>query len=86
LQGCNADAIKIAMVEMMNEFRLTLDPEDVPVIILQVHDELVLYCKTEIASYVSDICKKWMIYGGRKATLDKVAISVSGGYFSHWQK
>ena len=86
LQGCNADAIKIAMVEMMNEFRLSLPADEVPVIILQVHDELVLYCKTEIAPFVADTCKKWMVYGGRKATLDKVAISCSGGIFERWSK
>ena len=86
LQGCNADAIKIAITGMMNEFRLNMEPEDVPVIILQVHDELVLYCRDEFTTYVSDICKKWMIYGGRKATMEKVDISVSGGFSGVWQK
>lgn len=79
LQGCNADAIKIAITGMMNEFRLNMEPENVPIIILQVHDELVLYCKDEFATYVADICKKWMIEGGQKSTLGKVHIAVSGG-------
>lgn len=86
LQGCNADAIKIAIVEMMNEFRATLDSNDVPIIILQIHDELVLYCKTELAPYVSETCKKWMLYGGEKATMGRVCLNVSGGYFDYWQK
>ncbi len=59
IQGTNADIIKLAMIALQKELDKTYSREDAR-ITLQVHDELVLECKEEIAEEVAALAKQQM--------------------------
>jgi len=71
IQGGVADMIKVGMVDIWNELRASgwLDPSrDIwdAVIQGQVHDEVFIECKTEIAEQVSALVQEKMVNVGRK--------------------
>lgn len=60
IQGTNADIIKLAMVALDTALREKYSPDEAR-ITLQVHDELVLECKAEIAEEVATLAKQKMV-------------------------
>jgi DNA polymerase-1 len=60
IQGTNADIIKLAMISLQEELLKRYPLEDAR-ITLQVHDELVLECKEDIAEEVAELAKQKMI-------------------------
>ncbi len=77
VQGTAADIIKIAMINVYN--RLKKEQLDAR-LILQVHDELIVECKEEIAEYVCEIIKQEM---ENAATL-KVQMTVDVNFGTTW--
>lgn len=85
-QGANADAIKMAMVEITRAFEEQFEPNRRPVIILNVHDEIVIEAHKEVIHRAVSIAEKIMIACGERATNYKVPIEVSVTIDTKWTK
>ena len=88
LQGTAADLVKLAMISINKEiqdgiFALNKDqssPSESPKLVLQIHDELVLECKTEDATNTTQLIKNIM-----ENVVDwSVPLKVSASYKQNW--
>ncbi len=77
VQGTAADIIKIAMINVFN--RLKAEKLDAR-LILQVHDELIVECKEEIAATICDIIK----YEMENAAALKVTMTADVSFGKTW--
>lgn len=85
-QGNNADAIKLAVSNLVEVFEETYPEEIRPMILLTVHDEIVIEADETIAEEAADIAEKVMIRAGEKSTGYKIPIECSRSISDRWGK
>lgn len=85
-QGSNADATKIALVRMEEAFYASFDPEKVPMILLNVHDETVTEADDEVVDRAGEIGERIMIEAGLESVRSLVPIEVSKSIGVKWSK
>lgn len=86
MQGSNADATKIAIVDGSAAFEARFPDDELPMILLNVHDELVAEAPDQHVPPTIEILKGVMEEGGRRATAHKVPIEVSFTSGRTWAK
>jgi hypothetical protein len=85
-QACNADATKISMVRLGKYYEDTYEILNRPLIVLNVHDELVQEWHFELEEDVINNTTKIMTEAGEEAVLHKCPIEVSHTISKKWQK
>lgn len=84
-QSANAHATKKAMVRMTDQFS-SFEVDERPVVLINLHDEIVCKAPDHLADWVFDMQGRIMVEEGELAINNTCVVECSGAVSTHWEK